>query len=105
MTDEQINIEIAKALGWRDVRPNAGWIPDGVKPGFPECANPARFEIPDYTLDLNSMHEAEKLLNEDQWSEYGDQIEMMKNPVKGWLHATARQKAEAFLKTLDLWKE
>jgi hypothetical protein len=60
----------------------------------------------DYCNDLNAMHEAEKLLfpkHEIAWHEQltyvcgGSWIIM--------LTATARQRAEAFLKTLKKWEE
>ena len=41
---------------------------------------------PDYCGDLNEMHEAEKVIAE-------------------MVHATARQRAEAFLRTIGKWKE
>lgn len=63
--------------------------------------------IPDYFNDLNAMHEAEKVLTGYQQTvTYSDNL--MK--IVGYhtfdsAHATAAQRAEAFLKTLDLWEE
>ncbi len=31
--------------------------------------------VPDYLFDLNSMHEAEKVLSEDQWTDYRNHLE------------------------------
>ncbi len=61
-------------------------------------------ELPDYLNDLNAMHEAEKVLDEKQQQEYvnllltGDSLNYFAE-----IHATATQRAEAFLRTLNLW--
>ena len=70
---------------------------------------------PDYLNDLNAMHEAEEMLP-SQDAQYGFCQWCMKlaapNRSTGfrentWLatHATAAQRAEAFLKTIDKWVE
>jgi hypothetical protein len=58
--------------------------------------------LPDYLNDLNAMHEAEKVLTADQWFEY-DRLMPLRDPQK--IHATAAQRAEAFIKTLGLNKK
>ena len=60
--------------------------------------------IPDYPNDLNAMHEAERTMGDPQlWVEYQSYLSDVMGHV-GWLyHATASQRAEAFLKTLNLW--
>jgi hypothetical protein len=63
---------------------------------------------PDYLNDLNAMHEAEKVLRDDReaafrgwlWLAHG-QPEMRCAIV----HATAAQRAEAFLKTIGKWED
>ena len=60
--------------------------------------------IPDYLNDLNAMHEAERTMGDPQlWDEYQSYLsDAMRNI--GWIyHATAAQRAEAFLRTLNLW--
>lgn len=62
-------------------------------------------QLPDYLSDLNAMHEAEKILNTNQAADY---CELLRPIICGcWrlVHATAAQRAEAFLKTLGLWEE
>jgi hypothetical protein len=65
--------------------------------------------ILDYLNDLNAMHEAEKVLDSNQACQFANNLfrvmigehgvsEFMK------IHATAAQRSEAFLKTLNLWK-
>lgn len=69
-----------------------------------------------YVQDLNAMHQAEQTLTPEQFITYVDNHlcdlcrETDKNrwsPDTGWtpamVHATAAQKAEAFLRTLNLW--
>tara|TARA_R110000744_G_scaffold84003_1_gene164556 strand:- start:310 stop:633 length:324 start_codon:yes stop_codon:yes gene_type:complete len=59
--------------------------------------------FPDYLNDLNAMHEAEKVLaGEDRFTYW----HKLNDIVLGTVHvafATAAQRAEAFLKTLNLW--
>ena len=61
--------------------------------------------IPDYLNDLNAMHEAEQTMGDPQlWVEYQSYLSDVMAHV-GWLyHAAAAQRAEAFLRTLNLWK-
>ena len=73
--------------------------------------------IPDYLNDLNAMHEAEKMLWGMDWSNRYAFNDNLANTLKGrtvnrneWdaetlLDATAAQRAEAFLRTLDLWPD
>ena len=92
MNDNEINIAIAEACGWRPDKRGLGWLsPHGYY--APE---------PDYLTDLNAMHEAEMVLTADQWYKY-DSLMPLRDPQK--IHATARQRAEAFLRTLGKWKD
>jgi hypothetical protein len=58
--------------------------------------------IPDYLNNLNAMHEAENVLTADQWYEY-DRLMPLRDPQK--MHATAAQRAEAFLRAIGKWVE
>jgi len=49
------------------------------------------------------MHEAEKVLNEKQWVAYWRELYRLN--VFPTVHATARQRAEAFLRTIGKWEE
>ena len=53
--------------------------------------------------DLNAMHEAEKILEVPQQKEY-EQIVSDLTCTMFKLHASATVRAEAFLRTLKLWK-
>jgi hypothetical protein len=61
---------------------------------------------PDYLNDLNAMHEAEKMLpSPSHWISYSSFLEpLCQDSVGFFIHATAAQRAEAFLRTLNLWE-
>ncbi len=62
-------------------------------------------EVPHYYSDLNAMHEAEKTLTDNQISPF---LMILSQEVEGvdWaFRATASQRAEAFLRTLNLWRD
>jgi hypothetical protein len=72
-----------------------------------------RYEIPNYCTDLNAMHEAEKVLvykpesiiGRSTRSEYEKHIAAICGDFRWGLSATARQRAEAFLRTIGKWEE
>ena len=110
MTPEQQRIAIAKACGWKHVNVDelmSGYAPDQGMPGL--CI------IPNYPFDLNAMHEEEKTLTDEQYIRFAQHLNAAwfrdnPQPVNriGLLRsasATAAQRAEAFLRTLNLWKE
>ena len=116
MTPEEQRVAIAEACGWKrsDLRPS--WChPDNwsmAKNGSYEVWV-SRDKLPDYLNDLNAMHDAEEMLTDDQWVEYRENIRtVVLGPVryvsqwcKADIHSTARQRAEAFLRTIGKWKE
>jgi len=83
VTDEQINAAIAK-IHLSEKYQDGYWVRD-------YCAN------------LNAMHEAEATLTEDQLWRMAREIE--RNDEQWYFRATARQRAEAFLRTLGKWEE
>jgi hypothetical protein len=101
MTPEKQRIKIAEACGWTQCPYNDTnyYVP----------INGTIATATDPLTDLNAMHEAEKVLTEAQRIPYvwvldeltGMDI-MLTFPI---LHATASQRAEAFLKTLRLWED
>ncbi len=95
MTPESQRIAIAEACGWTKKTNNTMrpmWHnPKGVPIGF----------IPDYLNDLNAMHEAEKILTEYQDREYRSHLILATG--SGEHRATATQRAEEFLRTLNIW--
>ena len=96
MTDEQINQRIAEACGWEPA-PRGRWkLNERVE----------RFR-PDYLNDLNAMNEAEKTLDYNQMNRYQNiELSRFVHTETTWIcSSTAAQRAEAFLRTLDLWNE
>lgn len=97
MSEQEINIAIAESCGWRPDKRGLGWLsPHGYY--APE---------PDYCNDLNAMHETEKILTEEQCAFFRVHLRerLEDHPASRYLwHATARQRAEAFLRTLGKWE-
>lgn len=130
MKPEHQRIKIAEACGWKpddrlkdgtyrwDVRRNGDIF--GLKPNTYLDSNEfcgsytCDKRVPDYLTDLNAMHEAEELVKESQAYyetlfqvvlgrelDYDDScVDLLKVS-----RATAAQRAEAFLRTLNLWEE
>jgi len=101
MTDQQIDAAIAGSCGWTEIGEceNGGFRVRGFPPDRYEAH---RKPIPNYCGDLNAMHEAEKVLRNGEWDTYVDLL------ADTWIevaHATARQRAKAFLRTLGKWEE
>jgi len=95
MTDEQINAAVAKASGWSKEEGFYVWHSNGI--------DRTCWELWDWCNDLNAMHEAEATLTEDQLCRMARNIE--RNDEQWYFRATARQRAEAFLRTLGKWEE
>ena len=97
MTDEQINAAIAEACGWK------GNLIDRDMEG-----NLWPSEPPNYCTDLNAMHEAERVLSKAQWEDFVQHLANewinVSDAWKDVCHATSRQRAEAFLRTLGKWE-
>ena len=56
--------------------------------------------VPDYLNDLNAMHEAEKHIPDSLWNQYCDLLERLSKEGES-IHATASEKAEAFVLTME----
>jgi hypothetical protein len=95
MSDEQINIAIAGACGWAH---------PSVKP----------YAFPNYSNDLNAMHEAEETLDLQKAGVFAEQLRVtvyrttrlphVDSGSFAHVHATASQRAEAFLRTIGKWE-
>lgn len=108
MSPEAQRVAIAEACGWkfesrRAIRPDGSITTD-----FPLINQ--LFHVPDYPNDLNAMHEAWKRLSYSQKATYFDamllivQVDGVVDPYT-MIHVTAAQRAEAFLRTLNLWDD
>jgi hypothetical protein len=99
MSPEAQRIAIAEACGFKNIRlSEAGGI---YAEGSFKCGTTG---IPDYLNDLNAMHEAEETLVSyiPNFILFLDNLKYI-SPLNG-VRATAAQRAEAFLRTLKLWK-
>jgi hypothetical protein len=129
MTPEQQRIKIAEACCWsacqycwhpRDTEGRRGKLWLGISPiNRDKPFEVACWELPDYLNDLNAMHEAEEILK--QKGDFTSYLSALAKTCgfkaqgsEAWfcLHAgleavasaTAAQRAEAFLRTLNLWE-
>lgn len=114
MTPEAQRLAIAKWCGWLDPRTD-----NTTFEGLPILAaiHPELRllqAVPDYLNDLNAMHTAEaKLHGREQLERWNDSFYgvgrdagLTSDNVSDWpMHATAAQRAEALLRTLNLWTE
>ena len=118
MTPEQQQAVIAKACGWKGISPEyltgyAPWRPTPYSERVMGDLESIPLDpLPDYLNDLNAMNDAEKVLTDNQRFDYGSALyRVVRTDIKdskaAWwvLSATATQRAEAFLRTLNLWQE
>lgn len=85
MTDAEINVAVAEALGWKNT-------------------------VASFCHDLNAMFEAEKIfVGTRDWKTFKSNLQCEVKASGGteayYCHATAKQRAIAFLKTLNKWRE
>jgi len=122
MTDQEIRIAIAVECGWKP-NESRGFVEiiDGVI-NWLLCRSPQgqQLFIPNYPNDLNAIHEAEKKLVltyhrvnipmdicTNEASRYRKALREIceRDGDNHTIHATARQRAEAFLRTIGKWTE
>jgi hypothetical protein len=110
MTQEEQRTAIAEACGIVGPFDNR-WIKEyekegGDSYGFTGFEKGELVFIPDYLNDLNAMHDAEKVLVSLRWVSYSRRLQTLCDESVTWpIHATASQRAEAFLRTIGKWKE
>ncbi len=113
MSPDKQRIAIAEACGWK--------CPCGFKEAFACWVRPSAMEhqtewLPDYLVDLNAMHEAEKVLTGRQRPFYAiellghgsSQSSYWENHALDMFEAattTAAQRAKAFLRTVGKWED
>ena len=94
MSEKEINIAIAEACGWATNHKGL-WV--------------ERLQtyaaLPNYLADLNAMDEAEKVLTREQIEIYCEHLNPKNHGIWWGIHATAAQRAKAFVKTIGKWKE
>ena len=107
---------IAEYCGWTDIRMGKDYecndnpFDRRVLVGIHGEAG--KHDVPDYLNDLNAMHKAEKFLTFEQWTDYEqhlifDIVLPANADYIGFqtIHATASQKAAAYIKAINKWKE
>lgn len=121
MTPEAQRIAIAEACGWKGIhmrnssgaRSETGQTPWGIGPNG-EWAVIGKQDtkyapLPNYPADLNAMHEAESKLQEPERTHYlnllYDEHRYRADSEWAQVHATAAQRAEAWLRVKGLYKE
>ena len=101
MTEQEINIVITEARKWR-----GQWF-DHIKQRM-------TYDPPGYCNDLNLMHETENSMSTRLNEKYEYWLRTVchfpdRESATGKNHhfyrATAKQRAEAFVRTIDKWKE
>ena len=117
MNPEAQRIAIAKACGWKKMNWNEATVYGASTHGFRVWKSKHQDSImsykgrvgeriPDYLNDLNAMHEAENVLTNEQWWLFVEFLtEIRGGGVALCISANAAQRAKAFLKTLNLWKQ
>jgi len=119
MTKEKQRIVIAEFCGWREAFPrhtDLGKERGGILLPYKweQIGTGARgMEPPNYPEDLNAMNEAECHLKVGQVELFVEELmglvpksEYVPRDRLFWFcHATASQRAEAFIKTLGLWEQ
>lgn len=128
MSPEAQRVAIAEACGWKNIHVGTteahgyevvGLVgyPPGIEPHFGAACQEA---VPDYLNELNAMHRTEASLTDEQRAKFvlelhfateGDLTAGLENafdctqyifPV---LHATAAERAKAFLRTVGKWED
>jgi hypothetical protein len=108
MTDKEINIKIAEACGWERAPEKDAYFEHEYWAQFEDGhfvtdTQEIGCKLPDYLNDLNAMYEAEKII-EQQKLGYAYELNLGRNGGNHFewskIHSTARQRAEAFVKTI-----
>jgi hypothetical protein len=101
MTDEEINIAIAQVCEFthirKEVKPVITYV-WGTKDGEEHI-------ISNYCNDLNAMHEAVNILNEEQKEKYFFNLMCVFGNWPKAIQANAKQRAEALLRVFGKWKD
>ena len=123
MTPEAQRIAIATACGFKTgtFTTETHWFDDCVSDGWEEVlfaehsTNGPKVRVPRYLEDLNAMHTAEGVLSCHQFHDYGKHLERVLfsvaltsysfHDLASFAHATAAQRAEAFLRTIGKWED
>lgn len=113
MTSQEIRIALAEWDGWKWNGPEGEsfkyltyWTPPGAKG---QLNDKSIDHLPDYPSDLNAVNELEKKLKDDNSTSglvaYCNTLMQIVGSHRACVFATASQRCEALLRTLNKWKE
>ena len=110
MTPQAQRIAIAEACGWTKINVPLGqnWGQDGSGKQWWYV-----HQLPDYLSDLNAMHSAEWAITDEQHAAFRMHLRDLckENNIhttatkRRYASSTAAHRAEAFLRTLNLWDD
>lgn len=107
LSDEQLRIKVAEALGWSGIYQGAMNLFGAPPTEDRKKLLDAIIVLHDWPHDLNACHEMEKSIREDQRAIYRAYLLELfckengySNNGWAWVHATARQRCVAFLMTV-----
>jgi len=108
MTDQEINRAVAESVGWIRREPDC-WV--HPQHGYLRGDNLGC--CPDYCNDLNAMHEVENSMTDKMhdklrnvlWLRMIQTTPRREHVSRGVHSATARQRAEAYLRTVGKWRD
>jgi hypothetical protein len=125
MTEDEQRIALCEWMGWTISKEGEFWSPlepvTNIRHGFWSTIERAKEHYPN-TNSLDVLHGFEMKLTREQQEEYanhvypllpmdenhgpgGDGLDIMVASQFQMLHATAAQRREALLRTLNLWQE
>ena len=120
MKASEINRAISEICGWHGFERSGILLPEPPWLGYPpkHLVIGKKHHVLDYCVDLNAMREAEKCLcSSERWVKFcvclnaivcdaSDEVRNLDaETLWEMIHATAAQRAEAFLRTFGKWVE
>lgn len=107
LSDKELRIRVAELDGWKYEACHCG-VCRGVDKVWCRKGDPAYFDytdsLPDFPQDLNAMNKLERALDEKQMDSYCNALfDVIPLPHFAYqaITATARQRAEAFVFTME----
>ena len=105
LTDDEIRIKVAVLTGWKDLHWGNQTHPNTMLYGWPPYYDyMTEFCVPNYPQNLDACYEMESTLTKHQRDRFEYELGVIVGPLRSqwrWhlLHATARQRCEAFILT------
>ena len=103
MKDEQQRVAIAESVGWRNCHAYTAENTDRLVVGQKYEGTKVELSVPDYLNDLNPWVDIERGLGQADREAYHEIVIMICQCPFEAIHATASQRAEAYLRTIGKW--